>query len=436
MQGEVVLDRGLALARVLEVDNRASRDDDLGRYARRRHALRDQIFHLLAHLGLGVGDAEQPHAASPEDALPVEARRAAPAVVADVEVGNLVFEVGGVGQAEPDLVNAGDVDHPDAVARREVVHGLRVERIHHRHAAEPYVLREQIQKASPRRHHPRALPGVDGPFENGAGAGKAERGPPAELLAVAFALRHLQHARRAVDVGRGVPAGEEGHILQKLGIEQAHRATGRREVREGVDVGNLHVVDHEQVLERAAAADDDVVAEIVAADCHARQALHVAGHVLQSTGALEDFTRLHDEARVLHLSRRLKRRGRHGDGLLHALHSGEGDFHGAVQPGAHVHRVAGERQTLERQNLQPIGVRTQFADTEGAPDVAGGAGGGVEGAHAHALSRLASGVHDDAADGAHTGGVLCRRGGGDEEQHDRGQSSHATRPPMRTSSCW
>ena len=265
VHGEVVLDGGLALARILGVDHGAPRDDDLGRHAWRRHALRHQVFHLLAHLGLGVGDAQQAHAARPEGALPVEARGAAPAVVADVEVGNLVFEVGGFAEAQPNLVDARDVDQPDAVPGREVVHGLGVERIHHRHAAEAHVLGEQIQEASSRRHHPRIpFSRVDGPFENGAGAGEAERGPPAELLAIALALGHLQHARRAVDVGRGVAAGEERHVLQQLGIEQADRAAGRREIREGVDVGNLDVVHHEQVLERAAAADDDVVAEVVA----------------------------------------------------------------------------------------------------------------------------------------------------------------------------
>ena len=93
VHGEVVLDRRLAFARVLEVDDRAPCDDDLGWHARRRRALRHQVFHLLAHLGFGVGDAEQAHAARPEGALPVEARGAAPSVVADVEVGDLVFEV-------------------------------------------------------------------------------------------------------------------------------------------------------------------------------------------------------------------------------------------------------------------------------------------------------------------------------------------------------
>ena len=178
----------------------------------------------------------------------------------------------------------------------------------------------EIQEAASRRHHPRSLrPRIDGPFENGAGAGEAERGPAAELLAVALALGHLQHARRAVDVGRGIAAGEERHVLQQLGVEQADRAASRREVGEGVDVGNLDVVDDEQVLERAAAADDDVVAEVVGADHHARQALHVARHVLQGRGALEDLARLHQEARVLHLLGRLERRRGHGDRLLEVL---------------------------------------------------------------------------------------------------------------------
>ena len=56
---------------------------------------------------------------------------------------------------------------------------------------------------------------------------------------------------------------------------------------------------------RAAAADDDVVAEVVGADHDARQALHVARHVLQGRGALEDLARLHQEARVLHRLGRL-----------------------------------------------------------------------------------------------------------------------------------
>ena len=303
---------------------------------------------------------------------------------------------------------------------RQVVHRLAVERIHDRHAAESHVVGEDVQEASPRRHHPRSLPRVDGPLENGAGAGEPERRPPAELLAVALALGHLQHARRAVDVGRGVAAGEERHVLQQLGVEQAHRAAGRREVREGVDVGNLDVVHHEQVLEGAAAADDDVVAEVVGADDDARQALHVARHVLQGRGALEDLARLHQEARVLHLFRRLEGGRGHGDGLLEVLHRGQRDVHVAVQPGAHVHRIAGERQARERQDLQAIGARTQLADAKGAPGVAGGARGGVEGAHAHARCRLARGVHHDAADGAHAGGVLCNGRRGDKGQDGGG----------------
>ena len=104
---------------------------------------------------------------------------------------------------------------------------------------------------------------------------------PPNCLAAALALRHLQHARRAVDEGGWIAAGEEGHILQQLGVEQAHGAAGRREVREGVDVGNLDVVHDEQVLEGTPAADDDVVAEVVGADDDARQSLHIARDVLQ-----------------------------------------------------------------------------------------------------------------------------------------------------------
>ena len=343
--------------------------------------------------------------------------------VADVEVGNFVFEVGGFAEAEANLVDARDVDHPDAVPGREVVHGLGVERVHDRHAAETHVFGEQIQEASSRRHDPGSLPGVDRPFENGAGAGEAERGPPAKRLAIALALGHLQHARRAVDVGCRIPTGEEGDILQELGIEQAHGAARRGKVRERVDVGNLDVVHHEQVLEGAAAAHDDVVAKVVGADHDARQGLHVARHVLQGGGALEDLARLHQEPRVLDGLGRLERRRGHRDRLLEVLHRGQRDFYGAVLPGADVHQVAGEGQAGEGQNLQPISARAQVADAKHAAGVAGGARGGVEGAHAHAAGRLAGPVHHDAPDGAHAGGVLCqgrrRRqaqdGGGDHE---------------------
>jgi hypothetical protein len=37
--------------------------------------------------------------------------------------------------------------------------------------------------------------------------------------------------------------------------------------------------------------------------------------------------------------------------------TGQRDVHDAVQPGAHVHRIAGERQARERQDLQAIGAR-------------------------------------------------------------------------------
>jgi hypothetical protein len=183
------------------------------------------------------------------------------------------------------------------------------------------------------------------------------------------------------------------------------------------DVGNLDVVDHEQVLERAAAADDDVVAEVVAANHHARQALHVARHVLQGRRALEDLARLHQEAGVLHFLGCLERGRGHGDGLLEVLHPGQRDFHGTAQPGAHVHRIAGERQALEWQDFQTIGARTQIANTKSALHVAGGTRRGVEGAHAHARSRLSSCVHHHAVDGAHPGGVLCRHGRREKRQH-------------------
>ena len=355
--------------------------------------------------------------------MPVEARGAAPAVIADVEVGNLLFDIGGLAEAEANFVDTRDVDQPDAVARSEVVDGLGVERIQHRHAAKSHVVCEQVEEASARRHHPRPLSaarcGTDGPFENRAGAGKAERRPAAKLLAVALALRHLQHARRPVDERGRIAAGEEGHILQELGIEQAHGTAGRREVGERIDVGNLDVVHDEEVLERTAAADDDVVAEIVGTDDDARQTLHVARHVLQGSGALEDLAWGHQKPRVLHRLGRPELRRRHGHRLLEVGCRGQRDLHGAVEPGAHIHGVAGEGQTGEGQNLQPVSSGTQITDPKGAASVACSAGVRIERTYAHCLGRVTRGVHDDASDRPHAGGVLCRRRRAEKDQQDR-----------------
>ena len=88
---------------------------------------------------------------------------------------------------------------------------------------------------------------------------------------------------------------------------------------------------------------------------------------------------------------------------------GQRDLDGAVEPGAHVHGIARERQAVERQDLQPIRARPQLADAKGALGVARHTRGRVQGAHTHAFGRCARGVHHDAADGAHTGRVLRPR---------------------------
>jgi len=137
-------------SRVLEVDDRARGDDVLGWKTRRRRALRDQVFDLLADLRLRMADAKEADAARTEDALPVEAGGAAPAVIADVEIRDLVFEVGRFAEAQPNLVDARDVHQPDAVPRGHVVHGLAVERVVHRHPAKSHVVREDVEEAAPR----------------------------------------------------------------------------------------------------------------------------------------------------------------------------------------------------------------------------------------------------------------------------------------------
>ena len=193
---------------------------------------------------------------------------------------------------------------------------------------------------------------------------------PAEALAAALTLRDLQHARRAIGVRGRIAAAEKRHVLDQLRVENADCPAGGREVRERIDVGDLDVVDDEQVLERAAAADDEIVAEIVGPDRHAGKRLDVTRDVLQRAGTLQDLPRLQQDAGGLHLFGNTEGRGRDGDGLFDPRQLGQHDVDRSVESGAHVHRFADERQALGRQHLQPVRARSQPLVIRNVPSAA------------------------------------------------------------------
>jgi hypothetical protein len=197
----------------------------------------------------------------------------------------------GVESVSPNPIDAGDVDRPDAIARTQVVHDLGIHGVQHRHAADADIVGEQVQKASPRGHDPGPTAIRERSLDSSARPGESKRRASVDAVSAAFALCDLQHAGCAVRVRRGIAPGNERHIADHRGVENADRSSGRREIREGVDVRDFDVVDDEQVLEGASATDDDVVAEVVRSDHHARHGLHVARHVLQRPGGAEDLLR-------------------------------------------------------------------------------------------------------------------------------------------------
>ena len=186
------------------------------------------------------------------------------------------------------------------------------------------------------------------------------------------------------------------------------------------------------------------------ADHDAGKRLHVARHVLQGAGALEDLARRHEKARVLHLLGRLERRRGHRDRLLKVLHLGQRHLDGPVQPGTDVHLVAGEGQAFEGQNLEPIRSGAQLADAE-PPRASLVAQEAVSRAHTRTPSagRPAAStttpvmaptavVSCAAAEAATTASTMALSAGtGTRKKAPAGEyGHHAMCPPRRTSSRW
>ncbi len=436
---QIVLERRLLLTGVLAEDDRAGRDHVLRRDVGRHDAVEGEVLDLLVHAGRGIRDAEQPHRTLPEQPLPVDARRRTLPLVADVEGVDLVFDVLGVVRpAKANVVETGDIDDPDAILGRQVVQGLGVDRVERRHAAEAHVVREHVENAATGRDDPRPALAGQRSLDDAARAREAEGGAPAEVVAAALALSNLEHAGGAVDVGRRIAPGQERHVLDQIGVQDAHRAAGRREVREGVDVRNLDVVDDEEVLEGTAAAHDDVVAEVVGPDDHARKVLHVARHVLQGRRTGEDLGLLDEERGGLDLLGRHERRCGDRHRLGQPLERRQRHLDTALEARTHIHRVALDRRRTGGGDLQAVGASAHVRNLEPAV-----------GAGHCALRRLDDADRDigrrgpalpgnRADDGTDPGGVLREGGGGgkeerrEEEQRPdkcRARLEHARRTP-------
>lgn len=162
----------------------------------------------MAHVAFGVGDAKEADTATAVEALPIETRGRAPAVVADiekVEIGTAVG-IGGrlfVGGTEADAVETGDIDSPDAVTGRQVIEGFGIEVVVYGDTADADVLCEGINEAALGGHDPGAFIFPDGAFEDATGAGGAHGETPGEGFAAAFALRGCRTLEVRLTKGAG-----------------------------------------------------------------------------------------------------------------------------------------------------------------------------------------------------------------------------------------
>src|SRR5690349_20356125 len=104
--------------------------------------------------------------------------RTAPHVIPDVQIAQLVTEITIVGQAKPNPIHAGDVQHTDTVSRREVVGRLPVDRIPHRHPTNANIFGHEIEHASPSRHHPGAASAGERALSDSPKTCESERDAP------------------------------------------------------------------------------------------------------------------------------------------------------------------------------------------------------------------------------------------------------------------
>ena len=175
---------------------------------------------------------------------------------------------------------------------------------------------------------------VGRPLREGAVAAKrhfrcAERRLEGVFFGVAVAQAEIQHrTERSGPVG-GEGAGVETDLAHQIGVDDAHGAARSALRGEVVDVGNLDAVHVEDVLRRAAAAYDQVVAVTDGRERYAGIGAHDARNVAVGARALFDLAQADHLQPDGALGRAAERRGGDGHGVelrgvLHKLDLDEG----------------------------------------------------------------------------------------------------------------
>ena len=137
MKGQVVLERGLVLCRVLPERFDSGGDGLPYRLLGRDGAGPDKILDCGVHCRGRVSEAEQADSPGPKDPLPVEACRIPATGVSNVEGSERVGGLGFLRQAQSNRINARDAGHPYPVKVPEVPNRLAGKRVVDGHAAGP-----------------------------------------------------------------------------------------------------------------------------------------------------------------------------------------------------------------------------------------------------------------------------------------------------------
>ena len=198
-------------------------------------------------------------------------------MLVDGHVGEVVFLVGVTGH-EVDGVEAAESEDGKLVGLGQVARDLALEVavLGYRPGADG--IDDELEVAAPRRHDPGAAPIGDGALEDEAGAPHVEIGLAVQLVAVPLAQVDVHDRGQAVAIRGTEPAGREPRVVDEVSVEESDGAAAGPLSGEVIDVGDLDVIDQHQVLGRAAAADDEIVA-LVGGHVDGRERLEQAADV-------------------------------------------------------------------------------------------------------------------------------------------------------------
>ena len=252
-------------------------------------------------------------------------------------------------------------------------------------------------RAVPARPRQRAL-------DKGAHVDQAGSAAPVPPFAVALAVLHHQDRGQAVAVAGREPAGQQGHPLDHVRIEHAHRAA---EQLEAVRVEDRHPVDDDEVLVGAAAAHVELAGEVCPGH-HPRQGVERAEQVLAPSGHLDHLERFDPVGAGL-LGVRAGPLADDGDGGQLDRLGPQGDLKGGGLAGADHDLTHDPRLVPQPPRGQAVGARWHRAHGE----VAAAVGHGPQAGAGH----LEMGSHEAGAGGA----VLHAAGDGAVPRQGRGR---------------